>query len=299
MPNWILFVLVAELMWAFTSLFDKIILSKGHIKNPFVFVFFNGIMNVFLIVLLPYYDFELLSLANTLIAISAGFFLTLGIVFYYKAVQQEEISRVLMLWQLIPIFVLVASYFFIGEILTKRHFIGFLLLFTAGIAVSYRKINGKFELSKAFYLMLGSTLLISIYYAMSKHIYKVTDFWSAFMWLRVAAFSGILVLFIPSIRKQFITTMKNMKSSIKGLIGFKMIVDFSAFIFLGFAILNGPISLVSALGSSTAPIFIFFITLLTTVYIPNVIKEVIDKKAVLTKILAIILIIIGIFIINS
>ncbi len=298
MSNWILFVLTAELIWAFTSFFDKIILSKGHIKNPFVFVVFNGAMNVFLLLLLPFFDFNLLSRIDIFIALTAGLLLTLGIVLYYKAVQYEEISRVLMMWQLIPIFVLIMSFYFLNEPLTKKHFLGFVLLFTAGLLVAYRKINGKFKLSKAFYLMLGSTLLISFYYVASKHIYKITDFWNAFMWLRIAAFSGVLVLIEPSIRKEFIYTLRNMNSGIKGLLGFKMIVDFSAFIFLGFAILNGPISLVSALGSATAPVFIFFITFFTTIYLPHIVKEDINKKTILIKALAILLIIVGIFLVN-
>lgn len=298
MATWIYFILIAELIWAFTSLFDKIILSKGHIKNPFVFIVFNGLMNVLLLFLFPFFDFEPLSTANVLTALTAGFFLTLGIVFYYKAVQSEEISRVLMLWQFIPIFVLVMSFLFLGEILTRNHFVGFLSLFAAGLVVSYKKVNGKLKLSNAFYLMLGSTLFLSVYYVMSKHIYGITSFWGAFMWLRVAAFSGIFVLLIPSVRKEFITTMKNMKSGIKGLIGFKMIVDFSAFIFVGFAILNGQISLVSALGNATAPIFIFFITLFTSTYLPQLVKENIDRKSILTKIAAILLIIIGVTFVN-
>ncbi len=298
MATWIYFVLIAELIWAFTSLFDKIILSKGHIKNPFVFVVFNGLMNILLIFLLPFFDFEPLSTLDLFIALTAGLFLTFGVVFYYKAVQYEEISRVLMLWQLIPIFVLIMSFLFLGEIMTKNNFIGFLFLFVAGLVVSYKNVNGKLKLSKAFYLMLGSTLFLSVFYVMSKHIYGVTSFWSAFMWLRVAAFSGVFVLFIPSIRKQFITTMKNMESGIKGLLGFKMLIDFSAFIFLGFAILKGPVSLISALGSATAPIFIFIITLFTSLYLPHVVKEIIDKKSILTKIAAIILIIAGIIFVN-
>ena len=298
MQTWIIFTLIAELMWNFTSLFDKILLSKGHIKSPYVFIVFNGAMNVLLIFLLPFFDFGHLSLKDAAIAIAASTFLIIGIIFYYMAVQKEEISRILMLWQLTPVFVLIISFLFIGETLTKRHFIGFLLLFAAGIIVSYKKINGKFMLSKAFCLMILSTLPISLYYIMSKHVYEVTDFWSAFMWLRVAAFSGILVLLIPSVRKQFITTVKSMKSGAKGLIGFKMIVDFSAFMFLGYAMLNGPISLISALGSAAAPMFIFFITVFTSIYLPHLVKENIDRKSILTKIMAIALIIAGIIFVN-
>ena len=224
--------------------------------------------------------------------------LSIGVFFYYKAVQHEEISRVLMLWQLIPVFVLVLSFLFLSEFLTKNRLIGFLFLFAAGIIVSYKKINGSFRLSRAFYYMLVSTILISVYYLISKHTYEVTDFWSAFMWLRLSAFIPLLLLILPSARNQFISTFKNMKHGIKGLVISKMITDFSAFIILGLAMLNGPISLISALGSATAPVFIFAMTLFTSVYLPKIVKEPVDKKTILTKILAVAFIVAGIIFVN-
>ena len=114
------------------------------------------------------------------------------------------------------------------------------------------------------------------------------------MWLRFASFIGLIVLVVPSIRKQFTTTLKEMGAKAKALLGLKMLIDFFAFIFLGYALLNGPVSLVSALGSASAPVFIFIITLVTSIYLPKIVKEEISKKTVFTKLLAIILIIIGI-----
>ena len=296
---WIYFVLLSEFMWAVTSLIDKIMLSKNYIKNPRIFIIFNGLMNVFLVFLLPFFGFGKLSVMDTLISVLAGIFLTAGIFFYYKAVQHEEISRVLVLWQLIPVFVLIASFLFLKEGLSLFQIIGFLCLFAAGLLVSYKNINGSFKLSKAFYYMLCSTVPITIYYLFSKHIYQTTDFWSAFMLLRLSALSSVLLLLIPSIRKEFFETWVKMKKNAKLLITSKMLIDFSAFIVIGLAMVSGPISLISALGSSTAPIFIFLITLFTTFYLPRLLKEQISKKIVLIKLIAIALIIVGIVFINA
>ena len=295
---WVYFVLASELMWAFTSFIDKVMFSRNYIKSPFVFVIFNGLMNILLIFLLPFFSFGKLSAIDILLSLSAAIFLSIGIIFYYKAAQNEEISRVLILWQLTSIFVLAMSFMFLKEPLAKNNIIGFAFLFAAGLIVSYKNVNGSFKLSKSFSLMIASTLLISIYYVISARIYKATGFWSAFMWLRLSAFSSLLLLFLPSIRKQFANTWKNMRKGIRSLIILKMIIDFSAFILLGLAILNGPISLISALGSATAPIFIFLITLFTSIYLPKIVKEEIDKKSILTKLLAISLIIIGIVFVN-
>ena len=77
-----------------------------------------------------------------------------------------------------------------------------------------------------------------------------------------------------------------------------MVIDFSAFIFAGYALQNGQAPLVSVLSSSVAPLFVFFVALTTSIYLPKLIKEQIDKKTILTKLLAIVLIITGITFIN-
>ena len=118
------------------------------------------------------------------------------------------------------------------------------------------------------------------------------------MWLRLSALSSVLLLLVPSVRKEFFENWINMRLNAKLLISSKMIIDFSAFIILGLAIVNGQISLITALGSSLAPLFIFALTVATTIYLPNLIREEINKKIVLLKIIAIVLVICGIILIN-
>lgn len=298
MQNWIYFVLIAQGIWSITSLIDKFVISKGYIKNPAVYIVLNGLMNVLLIFLFPFVGFEPLKLTDLLIGIFGGILFSASVVMYYKAVQYEEISRIIMLFQLGPIFVLVLSFLFLGEVLAKNHFIGFLFLLGAGAMISYKKVNGSFKLSKAFYLMFISMFLSSIGFIVAKYIYSITNFWNAFLWLRISGFTALSVLLVPSIRKDSLKTFKAMKPKIKAMMIFKMVIDFSAFIFAGYALLNAPASLVSALSSSVLPLFVFMLALITSIYLPKLIKEGIDRKSIMIKLLAILLIIIGIIFIN-
>ena len=297
MQNWIYFVLIAQGIWSITSLIDKIVISKGYIKNPLVYIVFNGLMNVFLIFLLPFVDFELLKFTDFLIASLSGAVFSISVAVYYKAVEYEDISKIIMLSQLMPIFVLVLSFLFLGEILTRNHLLGFAFLLTAGAIVSYRKTEN-FGLGKAFYLMLISAFLAAVSSVSAKHIYNAAGFWSAFIWIRLASFSALFVLFVPSIKNQFYETFRRMKIKITGLLIFKMIIDFSAFIFAGYALLSGAVSLVIVLASSLTPLFIFILTLFTSIYFPKIISEDINKKSIITKLLAIILIITGIIFVS-
>lgn len=296
--NWIYYVLIANCIWSFASLIDKIVISKGHIKNPFVYLATNGLMNILLIFFLPFVGFEPLNLMDFLIALFSGAAFAASIAAYYKAVEYEEISKIMILFQLAPVFVLALSFLFLGEMLTSSHFIGFLFFISAGAIVSYNWAEKSFKLGKAFYYMLIAMFIGSIALVTSKHIFTVTGFWSAFLWLRLAEFSAVGVLLVPSIRKEAVGTYKSMTLKIKGLIIFKMLIDFSAFIFSGYAISNGPISLITALGSSALPLFVFMLALFMSAYFPNIVKEDISKKVILTKLFAIVLIAIGIAFIN-
>ncbi|MBI4452568.1 EamA family transporter [Candidatus Woesearchaeota archaeon] len=298
MASWIYFVLISQLIWSFCSLVDKFVISKGHIRNPFVYIVINGIMNIFIIFLLPFVDFKPLSTTDFLVALLSSLALTAGIILYYKAVQYEEISRIIILYQFIPIFTLILSFFILGERLSGNDFIGFILLLAAGLLVSYRKEHRSFRIGKAFYLMMLSGFFIGIAYVTAKHVFNVTDFWSGVLWLRATDFVAIAVLLVPSIRKDFFQTFKSMKRSVKGLLGFKMLIDFSAFIISDIAILLGPVALVSALASASAPVFVFIMAVLASLYLPRLLKEDTDKAALIVKVVAIALIIIGIIFVN-
>ena len=208
MDNWIYFVLIAQGIWSVTSLIDKIVISKGYIKNPLVYIVLNGLMNVFLIFLLPFVGFEQIKLLDIVIVLVSGISFSIAVTLYYKAVQYDEISRVVMLYQITPIFVLILSFLFLGDVLTKNHLMGFLFLLSAGVVISYKKAKQSFKLSKAFYLMLTSALFGAIALISAKHIFSVTSFWGAFLWLRLSGFTALFVLFVPTIRNQFIETFK-------------------------------------------------------------------------------------------
>ena len=290
--------MAAQLIWAFTSVIDKIVISKGYIKSPFVYIVLNGLMNVLLIFLLPFFGLEPLKFTDFLIAMFAGISLSAAVTLYYKAVQYDEISRIKIIFQMEPILILGLSFLLLGEVLTKSNMAGFLFLFAAGIIVAYKKERSSFHISRAFYYILIAMVLGALYYVSSKHIFNVTSFWSGFLWLRLANSSALAVLLAPSVRREFAETFKNMKNSIIGLLCFKMLIDFSAFVFANYALLKGSASLVGVLESAVAPLFTFILALFLTIYFPRIIKENIDKRAVFTKLLALILIVVGVVLVN-
>ena len=294
MFNWILLLILAQIIWSVCSIIDKFLLSKDHIKNPAVFIVFNGLMNILLIFIVPFIGIKPIGFTDILVAVSGGMCLNAAILIYYRAIKEEEASRVIIIAQSTPLFVLFWAFLFLGETLSLNNAIGFILLLSAGLIVSFRKVHGFLRPSKVFYLMLLSMIVGSLGAIPARHIYAVTDFWSAFFWLRIGQFTSLAVLLSPPVRKGFIETLKTMDIGVKGILSFKIIIDFCAFIAMGYVILKTPaLAISSALASAIQPIMVFVLTLVASLTFPKVIKEDIDVKSLSAKLFALLLVVAG------
>jgi len=298
MELYIYLVLIGQLLWAFLSLIDKFMISKKFITNPLVFIIFNGIMNIALLLFIPFIDIHKPSLE---IVVSAVLFATLylaGIAAYYKAIEYEDISKVIMLFNLEPVLVLLFSFLFLHEILRLNQFAGFTFLLAAAFVVTFKKTKTGFKMSNALWFMIISGVTAAISYVAAKNVYNLTDFLNAFFWLRVASFAPLILLFIPRLRREFVSTWKSMPRYANGIIASKMIIDFSVFFIVGYAISIASPSLIIALMSATIPLSVLILSSLISIYHPEILEEELTKKAVLVKLAGLALIIAGITMLN-
>jgi drug/metabolite transporter (DMT)-like permease len=298
MNPWILFAFMAQSVWAVCTVIDKIVISKGHIKNPFVFITLNGFMNIFILLPIFFFGIEMLPLKQMAAVVVYGLCHIAAVIAYYAAVSHDEISKIKIIDQMGPIIIYMLAFIFLGEVLTSNMLMGFILFISAGMLVSLGRKNGKFELSKAIPLMLLSMTIGSIASIAAKYVYSSTGFWNGLIWLRISGFAGLLVFFAPRIAKDFKMTYQKMPLNYKKLMCFKMVIDFSAFIFYGIAISNGPISIISAFSGAVIPIMVFLIALALTKAYPHILKEDVSSKALFWKTLSIALVIAGIIFVN-
>ena len=91
--DWIYFSILAAFLWAVGSIIDKFVLTK-LIKNPLIPVIFSGVFGLIsLVLILAFVGIQEMIFQNIIIAVVSGLLEIFGIVFYFKAVKKEEISR--------------------------------------------------------------------------------------------------------------------------------------------------------------------------------------------------------------
>lgn len=296
--NWIWLALSSYLIWAFVNLVDKVMVSK-YVKNPLTLLLINASFTTVLIIgyVLFFQHVALLPWFILFIVLIAGAARFITYYVYFRAIEQEEASRVTILMQLSPIFTLILAYFLVGERLNHWQIIAFALLLIGGLIASIHHENKKFKISSAFWLLIIFSFGIALSTVLIKLGLEFGNFWEIMFWVMLGELITVTLssLFM---KKNLVTTFIKLPSLVKIIFLSGVITSGIAFILNSKALETGPASMISAL-SVTNPIFVFILATLATIFIPKIIKENITFKNVLIKILALVFISFGLVLLSK
>jgi len=292
--SWILFSILSAAVWAIVNTVDKYVLTK-LVKKPVVPLMILGIIGLiasFFVHL--FHGFSYLSYFNIALAFVAGILYVIGILFYFKAVKIEEISRVIPLLYLSSLFVSILAAIFLGEIFTPIKYLGIFLLIIGAVSISSKNFI-KFGFGKAFWFMVLASLVFSINAVITKYLLNFVDFWTIFSYIRIGAFFALIPTFCFSFKDLILAVWEHGKKTVI-LISLNEILALFAVILITIAMTKGYITLVNAL-SSVQPFFVLLIAVILSVFYPKILKEEIGKSAILLKLIAITLMFVGVILI--
>lgn len=292
---WILFALLSGLFMAVVALIDKFVLVRWT-RNPMVPVILLGIISLFpALVILAITGLPDLSISQYLLVFAAGTALFFMVFLYFLAVQLEEISRVVPLLYIAPLFVAVLAVIFLGETFPLRKYGGVLAIMGGAVLISLR-LPLRLRLGKAFWLMILSAFSISIQLVITKYLLRHADYWEVFALTR----SSMFVPMIPVLLAHF----PDLRSTVREH-GWKvvwvMVIDqhiaLAASLFITIAAATGYITLVNAL-SSVQPFFVLLFTVLISLFFPQILKEETGRAVIGLKVLAIGLMFLGVLLVT-
>jgi len=292
--EWFVLALTASVLWAGTDVIDKYILT-GHLGNPFSYQL------LFLLTEIPI-PFLLLALTPvsflfpwSALSMLAGLIIFSSFLFYYKAMTVEEASRVVSLLYVGPIFVLPLAFVFLGESLGLSQYLGVVLLVLSAILVSYRKIGGKKSsvISPALGFMLAFDLVHAGYEILAKYILIFIDYWCfLFWWLTGGLVGGFLLFCFPRVRRNFLSDLRTIRKSVFFWRSICTCLFFVGVISYYAAVSIESISLVIAV-PSVEPFFLLLLIVSLSYIMPEIIEEEMSRRAIILKMSAIFLVVLG------
>jgi len=153
--EWFYFALLSSLLISGVNITDKILISDYRIP-PLVYVLVISATSIMPLVILPFVTLTTLSFGVLIFTIVVGLVRIYYTLPYFKALAVEEVSRVIPLLQLTPVFVLILSSLLLRETLKPEEYVAFGLLVLGGTLFAIRLGEG-IRISRAFYLMILSS----------------------------------------------------------------------------------------------------------------------------------------------
>jgi len=293
--GWVFFSLLSGLIMAVVSLMDKLVLDLWS-RHPAVPVLLLGILSVPpTAAILLVRGIPSLPLLQWGLVLAAGAALLGYAWFYFLAAEKEEISRVVPLLFLGPLFVAGLAVLFLGEVFSLQKYGGVALLITGAVLISSR-LPLRIRPGRAFGFMLVSAVCVSLQLVITKHLLGFADYWSVFAVTRLA----MTLVLIPLLVLHF----HDLRESIQDH-GWKVVwvmtgdqyLALAGSLLIVVAAASGPITLVNAL-SSVQPFFVLIFTLMISRFRPDLIREETGRGVVSLKLAAVTLIFIGVLLIT-
>lgn len=323
--SWFLVALIAYFLNAVAMTVDKTLLKKSGIENPIVYTFnIAALGSVLLFFVIPFVFFWP-SPFVIFVSLIAGAVWVWGLVLMFKALAKDEATRVISaIGGLTPIFVIILAVYILEEKFSFNQTSGCVLLiigaflmsldFQAHGAFSWLKkklgFGGNLDLPhirRALFLALPSAALFGASDVLTKVVFSNTSFWNGFIWVRFGSFLAVLMLLFSAKNRRDI--WQSFKKSRQGKkqnaaqkkIGLRFLFGQAAggisALLKGYAIFLGSVALVNALaGLQYAIVFILVVILSKTA--PKLLKEKLTREIVIQKVIAIIIIAVGLYLIR-
>lgn len=291
---------ISPLLRSISNYIDKTLLTKLSRQDAAwrqtLFLFSSGVGIVMMVICLFFTrDMFAVPLLDIAILIGGGLIYELSLVAYFKAMEMDDASYIVPLFQFIPILSVFADIFFFHETLTIRQIVGTCVVVTWALLLGSKWRSLRNLRRQPFALMLSSCLLIVLMYASFKHVNLNYDYRAVTFWQQVGffAFSGYL-LFHTKRRTDFVRVVKA-----NGLLFFSAnalneIINIAAIMIANYITLYLYISQVNLI-NALQPIFILILGFLLTKRYPNLISEDITRSSIIQKIISIVLMIGGVW----
>jgi uncharacterized membrane protein len=294
--EWFYFALLSSVLISGVNIIDKILISDYKIP-PLVYVLVISATSLMPLVTLVFFHITPLPLGILAFTILVGFVRIYYTLPYFKALMVEEVSRVIPLLQLTPVFVLILSSLVLHEALRPQDYVAFGLLVLGGTLFAIRLTSG-IRISLAFYLMILSSFLLALYSVALKYLFSVQDFYTIFIWVQIAGFITFFQ-FIPfkPFRGSLITTYKITSRQIGVILIAEQAVAYVSVFAYNYAIAHGPITLISSVGA-TQPLFVLLFATILSYRFPRVLREELTRMDIALKVLGLIVIFAGTYLIQ-
>ena len=292
----------ASFLWGITNHIDKFMISGidesgSSVKTLLVFsTLVAGIVLSPIWLIISKFSIGISNISLLCVLLSS-FVYILATYFYFKALEKNDASIVVVMFQLIPVFSYILALIFFKENLVLQQIIGSILIILSAVLISF-DFEEKNNKSKwlALILMALSSLLYATYFFLFDIGIRNSSYNSCAFWFQIGfLIQGIILICFKNYRSTFIKAIKNNGQKYFSLNITNEVINLIANLLVNFANVTIPLALANVLNGFQGA-FVFILGVIGVKLLPKYFKENISKKIVVQKVSCIIISIVGLII---
>lgn len=298
--TWLLIAIFAPLLAATTDYIDKYIIEK-YLKtdgvSPLIIV--SAFVGFLVMPIVFFIEPSVLDtrLRDALFMMLSGGIYILAFYPYFKAMQEQEASRLIPLFQTVPIFSFLFGFLFLNESLNTLQIIGSSIILLGATTISFQ-LNNAGKISHFLYrpavLIIMSSFMFSLNFFLFKFLSLESRYIEVVFWESLGfSIIGVLFLFRKENRSELHSFIKDNYRTIVSLNVFSEIVNIVAKFLIGFATILAPLAIISVIENGFEMVFVFIIGTMASLFFPNIIMEDIGKHNLIQKLFSILIILLG------
>lgn len=301
LADFIVIAILAGLLFSVSNFLDKAIL-EDFITSPIAVTFFTSLFGTIFALALPFFGIiEIPSMFVLVFAIFLGIVYIAPLYMYMASLKMEEVSRAVPIFSLTPIFVVVLGTVFLNEVFTIETYLGIFLAISGSVLVSSKKLGKEFfhlKANKAFWMILTSTVLFAVYAVLTRWILQFSDFWNIFFWSRLGTIIPILFFLLHSgTREEIFSIASALRDYKMEFVAVSELFNNLAVFAQTVALSLGPAALVET-ATSVQSLFILLMVVVARRVWKTDLGDDLSREAILVKVIASVMIIIGIYLIG-
>lgn len=298
----IILTIFASFLWGITYHIDKFMISGidesgSSVKTLLVFsTLVAGLVLSPIWLIVSKFSVGISNISLICVLLSS-FVYILATYFYFKALEKNDASIVVVMFQLIPVFSYILALIFFKENLALQQIIGSIIIILSAVLTSFdfEERNNKSKWL-ALILMTLSSLFYATYFFLFDIGIRNSSYNSCAFWFQIGfLILGIIFICIKSYRTTFIKTIKNNGKKYFSLNITNEVINLVANLLVNFANVTIPLALANVLNGFQGA-FVFILGVIGVKLLPKYFKENMSKKIVVQKISCIVLSIIGLII---
>ena len=292
----------ASFLWGITNHIDKFMISgidESGSSVKTLLVFSTLVAGIILSPIWLIASKVSIGISNVslLCVLLSSFVYILATYFYFKALEKNDASIVVVMFQLIPVFSYILALIFFKENLVLQQIIGSILIILSAVLISFdfEERNNKSKWL-ALILMVLSSLLYATYFFLFDIGIRNSSYNSCAFWFQIGfLIQGIILICFKNYRSTFIKAIKNNGQKYFSLNITNEVINLIANLLVNFANVTIPLALANVLNGFQGA-FVFILGFIGVKLLPKYFKENISKKIVVQKISCIIISIVGLII---